>query len=54
MGVVKRATNKLISMNEGKNSYTAAVIKEKGERHRIYIKGKPSDVLNKCNEMAVK
>lgn len=41
-------------MNENKNNYTASVIKEKGDKHRIYIKGKPNDILNKCNEVVVK
>jgi len=52
--VIRKNTVKFISMSEGKNNYTAAVIKEKGDKHRIYIKGKPDDVISKCSQMVVK
>jgi Ca2+ transporting ATPase len=41
-------------MSESKNNFTAAVVREKGDRSRIYIKGRPAEVLQRCSDMVVK
>lgn len=45
---------KAISLNELKNNYYGYVLRMKGDRHRVYIKGAPLDVLAKCHNVSVR
>lgn len=46
--------HKVVNQIDGRNSYSAAYIQISSQRNRIYIKGKPLDILIKCNRVGVK
>jgi hypothetical protein len=52
--VITSNVTKVINQSEERNNYSAAYVQEVGQKHRIYLKGKPLDILKKCDKGGLK